>query len=159
MVRTKADIKTPNFHGVITKQVLAGDITTGVEALSCIWSGQGPSRHRKFLNFDKCAAGLHVDYPIDKVLRWPLPTLHAEDVSQPSPHQERDAPPPFIRGGPSYEVAVHLAGDALCYFDVESWRCIHELVDACTDPGCSNTSTQFIVSQIVVQIYSCDTRL
>ena len=68
VVRTKVEVGPPNFHGVVTKQVLAGDITTGVEALSCIWSGQGPARHRKFFNFDKCAAALRVDFSVDKVL-------------------------------------------------------------------------------------------
>ena len=57
VVRTKTEIASPNYHGVITKQVLSGDISTGVEALSCIWSGQGQSRHRRFLNFDKFLEG------------------------------------------------------------------------------------------------------
>ena len=69
VVRHKvADVKTNNYHAVITKQALVGDIGVGLEALSCIWAGDGKDRHRRLLNFNKCVAGLAYDFSEDKVL-------------------------------------------------------------------------------------------
>ncbi|OLQ08860.1 hypothetical protein AK812_SmicGene7613 [Symbiodinium microadriaticum] len=84
--------------------------------------------------------------------RWSIPSLSDQD--SPPTASRPTGEVPLALGPPDriIEVGVHIHGEALCFFDIASWRCLRDLLEACEDPGCSNETTNYRVSHITVHI-------
>ena len=83
--------------------------------------------------------------------RWSIPSLSDQD--SPPTASRPTGEVPLALGPPDriIEVGVHIH-EALWLFDIASWRCLRDLLEACEDPGCSNETTNYRVSHITVHI-------